>query len=152
MSKLSKLVVTIIMVSSFAFSQQGQTLMNGGFSYSKASGSDSMMKLFVEYGGFVSDNFLLSGTATYEDELVYNDDIGGFEVDGDTTFELGVDYFITEKWHVGIRHNEGYEDEALRVGMFMPFKESGNVYLHPHVVRWLDGKVNHVNIGLSLWF
>lgn len=152
MSKISKLVVTIIMVSSFAFSQQGQTLMNGGFSYSKASGSDAMMKLFVEYGGFVSDNWLLSGTATYEDRLVYNDDTWEFEVDGDTMFELGVDYFINEKWHVGIRHNEGYEDEAIRVGMFMPFKESGNVYLHPHVVRWLDGEVNHVNIGLSLWF
>ena len=152
MSKISKLVVTIIMVSSFAFSQQGQTLMNGGFSYTKASGSDAMMRLFVEYGGFVSDNWLLSGTATYEDALVYNYDREEYEVDGDTTFELGVDYFINEKWHVGIRHNEGYEDEAIRAGMFMPFKESGNVYLHPHVVRWLDMEVNQVNVGYLFGF
>ena len=142
MSKLSKLVVTIIMVSSFAFSQQGQTLMNGSFNYTKAKDFDAEINLSLEYGGFVSDSWLLSGAVMYEDD--------GF--DSDTMFELGVDYFITEKWHVGIRHNETYEDEALRVGMFMPFKESGNVYLHPHFVRWMDGEVNQINIGLSLWF
>ena len=142
MSKLSKLVVTIIMVSSFAFSQQGQTLMNGAFNYTKAKDVDAEMALSLEYGGFVSDSWLLSGAVMYEDD--------GF--DSDTMFELGVDYFITEKWHVGIRHNETYEDEALRVGMFMPFKESGNVYLHPHFVRWMDREENQINIGLSLWF
>lgn len=142
MSKLSKLVVTIIMVSSFAFSQQGQTLMNGSFNYTKAKDFDATMSLSLEYGGFVGDSWLLSGAVMYEDE-------GN---DSDTMFELGVDYFITEKWHVGIRHNETYEDEALRVGMFMPFKESGNVYLHPHFVRWMDMEVNQINVGLSLWF
>ncbi len=142
MSKISKLVVTIIMVSSFAFSQQGQTLMNGAFSYSKAKDVDAVMALTLEYGGFVSDSWLLSGAVMHMDD----------GDDSDTMFELGVDWFVTEKWHVGVRHNETYEDEALRVGMFMPFKESGNVYLHPHFVRWLDMEVNQINVGLSLWF
>ncbi|MFL2511170.1 MAG: hypothetical protein ACJ0RN_02615 [Candidatus Neomarinimicrobiota bacterium] len=142
MSKIGKLIVVMIMVSSFAFSQQGQTLMNGGFSYTKAKDVDATMLLSLEYGGFVADSWLLSGAVMHQDT----------GADSDTMFELGVDWFITEKWHVGIRHNETWEDEALRIGMFMPFKESGNVYLHPHFVRWMDMEVNQVNVGLSLWF
>ena len=90
MSKISKLVVTIIMVSSFAFSQQGQTLMNGAFNYTKAKDVDAVMALSLEYGGFVSDSWLLSGAVMHMDD-------GN---DSDTMFELGVDYFITEKWPV----------------------------------------------------
>jgi hypothetical protein len=141
MSKIGKLIVVMVMVSSFAFSQQGKTLIDGAFNYTKGEG-DAVMSLTLEYGGFVADSWLLSGAVLHQDD----------GSDSDTMFELGVDWFITDKWHVGIRHNETYEDEALRVGMFVPFKESGNVYLHPHFVRWMDMEVNQVNLGLSLWF
>ena len=142
MNRIGKLVVVMIMVSSFAFSQQGKTLMDGSFHYAKASEGDAIMELKLEYGGFVADSWLLSGSAHHLDN----------GTNSDTMFELGVDWFATEKWHIGLRHNETYEDEALRIGMFVPFKESGNVYLHPHFVRWLDMELNQVHVGLSLWF